>query len=135
VRIHTCVLPQAVLRIEDSDYSEPFSVDIVGSSGRIECTRPDNAGVYNVAVHIQMTNSGLTKLCTFTPYYLVENKARVSIQVADYVPSVAVGLIAATTPASRWVDVPAHSVSGRVYTLVRSYKCAVSWLLAIGPYG
>ena len=30
-----------------------------------------------------MTNSGLTKICTFTPFYMLENKSRATIEVAD----------------------------------------------------
>ena len=30
-----------------------------------------------------MTNSGLTKLCTFTPYYMIDNKSKAPIEVAD----------------------------------------------------
>ena len=39
--------------------------------------------VYHVGVKIQMSKSSLTKIITFTPYYLVLNTADFSISIRD----------------------------------------------------
>jgi len=50
---------KASIRIEDSDWSDRFSLDAAGSAGTVLC-RSDNRS-YQLGVHIQLSNEGLTK--------------------------------------------------------------------------
>ena len=50
---------KASIRIEDSDWSDRFSLDAAGSSGTVLCRADDRT--YQLGVHIQLSNEGLTK--------------------------------------------------------------------------
>ena len=56
-------------------------------SDKVTCKKKgrDNTDkqVYHVGVKIQMSKSSLTKIITFTPYYLILNAADFSISLRD----------------------------------------------------
>ncbi|XP_050687793.1 intermembrane lipid transfer protein Vps13-like isoform X2 [Eriocheir sinensis] len=72
---------KATVKVEDSDWSDKFSLDVVGSSGSVLCKAPNKN--YQVGVDIQLGNSGLTKIVVFTPFYNILNKASYDIEVAE----------------------------------------------------
>ncbi|XP_060560724.1 intermembrane lipid transfer protein Vps13-like isoform X2 [Ruditapes philippinarum] len=55
----------------EGDWSDKFSLDVVGSSGTVQSK--NKTRTWEVGVSIQLTNSGLTKVVTFTPYYMLVN--------------------------------------------------------------
>ncbi|CAH8474501.1 unnamed protein product [Schistosoma turkestanicum] len=70
---------QANLRVCDSNWSDKFSLDTVGSSGRVYCTTKSKMS-YQVGVKINLSSSGLTKIVTFMPYFMIINKADIDIE-------------------------------------------------------
>ncbi|KAK3590891.1 hypothetical protein CHS0354_020869 [Potamilus streckersoni] len=68
---------KASLKIGDADWSDKFSLDTVGSSGTVECK--SKTQTYEVGVSIVLSHSGLTKLVTFTPYYMIINTSEIPI--------------------------------------------------------
>ena len=75
------------LRVEESAWSDPFTLDTIEDADKVTCKRKgrDNSDkqVYHVGVKIQMSKSSLTKIITFTPYYLVLNTADFSISIRE----------------------------------------------------
>lgn len=72
---------KATVKVEDSDWSERFSLDVVGSSGSVTCKAPSRN--YQVGVDIQLGNSGLTKIVVFSPFYKILNKAPFDLEVIE----------------------------------------------------
>ncbi|XP_070537095.1 intermembrane lipid transfer protein VPS13A-like isoform X2 [Ptychodera flava] len=72
---------KASLQVEDSEWSDKFSLDTVGSSGSITCKSKDI--IYEVGVKIHLSNAALTKVVTLTPMYLVVNHADIILSVAE----------------------------------------------------
>lgn len=60
---------------------------------------PNNRGVFQLTVDIKLCQSGLTKVVTFTPFYLVSNLSRGDIQVRE-------------DKHDEWVDIPAEKCVG-----------------------
>ncbi|KAF4519295.1 hypothetical protein B566_EDAN017925 [Ephemera danica] len=97
---------KACVKIEDSDWSNKFSLDVAGSSGSISCKA--NKQQYQIGVSIQLAHSNLTKLVTFTPYYLLVNHAPYDIECQE-----------GDRPADPW-------------TLVESGECSSLWPQGVG---
>ncbi|KAK8381851.1 hypothetical protein O3P69_015099 [Scylla paramamosain] len=72
---------KATVKVEDSDWSDKFSLDVVGSSGSVLCKASNRN--YQVGVDIQLSNSGLTKIVVFSPFYSILNKASYDIEVSE----------------------------------------------------
>ncbi|XP_021375808.1 vacuolar protein sorting-associated protein 13A-like isoform X2 [Mizuhopecten yessoensis] len=72
---------KACLKIGDTEWSDKFSLDVVGSSGTVQCKTKTRT--FEVGVNIVLSQSGLTKLCTFTPYYMLLNTADHSLLIAE----------------------------------------------------
>lgn len=72
---------KACLKIGDTEWSDKFSLDVVGSSGTVQCKTKTRT--FEVGVNIVLSQSGLTKICTFTPYYMLLNTADHSLLVAE----------------------------------------------------
>jgi hypothetical protein len=66
-----------MLKVCESEFSNKFSIDTVGSSGTITCKFKNYT--YEVGVRITLGGSGLTKIVVFTPYYMLVNKAKVTM--------------------------------------------------------
>ncbi|XP_053387649.1 intermembrane lipid transfer protein VPS13A-like isoform X4 [Mercenaria mercenaria] len=62
---------KASLKIGEGDWSDKFSLDVVGSSGTVQSK--NKTRTWEVGVSILLSNSGLTKIVTFTPYYMLVN--------------------------------------------------------------
>ncbi len=87
-------------RVEDSDWSDRFSLDVAGSSGTVSCKSPNDDMTYHLGVNFQLSHEGLTKLAVFTPYFIISNSAHFDIQVREVGPT-----SSGTAADSRWIDV------------------------------
>ncbi|ESO95114.1 hypothetical protein LOTGIDRAFT_160876 [Lottia gigantea] len=67
----------------DTEWSDKFSLDTVGSSGSVQCKNKSTGRLYEVGVNISITSSGLSKIVTFSPFYLLLNTADYVIQCAE----------------------------------------------------
>ncbi|KAK4469058.1 hypothetical protein MN116_006648 [Schistosoma mekongi] len=72
----------ANLRVCESNWSDKFSLDTVGSSGRVHCTTKSKMS-YEIGVKIDLSSSGLTKIVTFMPYFMIINKADIDIDCCE----------------------------------------------------
>ncbi|RCN41930.1 hypothetical protein ANCCAN_12090 [Ancylostoma caninum] len=86
-----------VLVEEAGAWSQEFPLDTVGNPARITCKGKDRD--YELTVNIQLCQSGLTKIVTFCPFYLVSNLGKWDMQVRE-------------EGQSTWVDVPAEKCVG-----------------------
>ncbi|KAA0191890.1 hypothetical protein FBUS_10816 [Fasciolopsis buskii] len=115
VFLFTVIGNQASLRVDDSQWSDRFSLDTVGSSGRVNCRTkermeyevsngnlpspiatchffecrsflqpralanhtPVRCSNLQIGVKIDLSSSGLTKIVTLMPYFMIVNKANV----------------------------------------------------------
>ncbi|CAH8503306.1 unnamed protein product [Schistosoma rodhaini] len=73
---------QANLRVCESNWSDKFSLDTVGSSGRVHCTTKSRMS-FEIGVKIDLSSSGLTKIVTFMPYFVIINKANINIDCCE----------------------------------------------------
>ncbi|XP_072019770.1 intermembrane lipid transfer protein VPS13A-like [Amphiura filiformis] len=78
------------LQVCESEWSEKFSLDTVGSYGFIACKTKDQN--LEVGVHIQLSNFGMTKMVIFTPRYVCVNQTDYDISCSE--------------PMGRWYDIP-----------------------------
>ncbi|XP_032688033.1 vacuolar protein sorting-associated protein 13 isoform X3 [Odontomachus brunneus] len=72
---------KAMIRVEDGDWSDKFSIDVAGSEGVVACKY--NGITYQIGVHNQLTYNSLTKQITFTPYYILINNADFLIECQE----------------------------------------------------
>ncbi|KAK3890033.1 hypothetical protein Pcinc_005997 [Petrolisthes cinctipes] len=72
---------KATVKVEDSEWSSKFSLDVVGNSGSVLCKGHERS--YQVGVDIKLGNSGLTKLVIFSPFYRIMNKAPYALEVVE----------------------------------------------------
>ncbi|KAJ8665252.1 hypothetical protein QAD02_006914 [Eretmocerus hayati] len=72
---------KAMVRVEDGEWSDKFSIDVAGSKGVVSCKY--NGKVYQIGVHNQLTYNSLTKQITFTPYYVLINDADFLIECQE----------------------------------------------------
>lgn len=56
--------------------------NILGNSGRIICKSGDGRE-FEVSVDIQIASSGLTKILTFSPFYIIQNNTKVGIELRE----------------------------------------------------
>ena len=73
---------KARLAIQGCNWSDEFSVDTVGSGGSLE-----SAGVrgriFEIGVRISLSNFALTKIVTFTPLRMINNRSKYTISMAE----------------------------------------------------
>nr|XP_050858456.1 intermembrane lipid transfer protein Vps13 isoform X2 [Vespula vulgaris] len=72
---------KAMVRVEDGEWSEKFSIDVAGSEGVVACKY--NGMIYQIGVHNQLTYNSLTKQITFTPYYVLINNSDFIIECQE----------------------------------------------------
>ncbi|KRX90575.1 Vacuolar protein sorting-associated protein 13A [Trichinella pseudospiralis] len=70
----------ARLKVCDSEWSSAFPLDTVGSAGRITCAH-SKLKSYDVSVTSRLSEFGLTKICSFVPFYMVKNVSMFDIEV------------------------------------------------------
>ncbi|XP_038046817.1 vacuolar protein sorting-associated protein 13C-like isoform X3 [Patiria miniata] len=82
------------MKVGESNWSDKFSLDAVGSTGFISCktdeknTEAEGAGSskpkkYSVRVQIQLSNFGMTKIVVFNPRYLLVNQTEFPVRCAE----------------------------------------------------
>ncbi|KAL1269364.1 hypothetical protein QQF64_031653, partial [Cirrhinus molitorella] len=69
------------LMISESELSDDFSIDTVGSYGDVKCKGKQKD--YMVGVKIDATSFSLTRLVTFLPFYMLVNRTKHIIQVCE----------------------------------------------------
>ncbi|KAL2092597.1 hypothetical protein ACEWY4_012395 [Coilia grayii] len=69
------------LMISDSELSDEFSIDTVGSYGEVKCK--GRLKDYLVGVKIDATSFSLTRVVTFVPFYVLENHTKHLISVCE----------------------------------------------------
>ncbi|XP_066500890.1 vacuolar protein sorting-associated protein 13A isoform X2 [Hoplias malabaricus] len=69
------------LMISDSELSDDFSIDTVGSYGDVKCK--GRAKDYLVGVKIDASSFSLTRLVTFLPFYMLVNRTKYTILVCE----------------------------------------------------
>ncbi|TSO88121.1 Vacuolar protein sorting-associated protein 13A [Bagarius yarrelli] len=69
------------LMISDSELSDDFSIDTVGSYGDVKCK--GRAKDYLVGVKIDTSSFSLTRLVTFLPFYMLVNRTKYVIRVCE----------------------------------------------------
>jgi vacuolar protein sorting-associated protein 13A/C len=73
---------KASVRIEDSNWSEPFTLDTIEDAGRVTCkSKISKSDVFNVGVNINLSKSSLTKIITFTPFFLIHNTTELNLDL------------------------------------------------------
>ncbi|KAI6181597.1 Vacuolar protein sorting-associated protein 13C [Aphelenchoides besseyi] len=86
------------VRVENSALSDEFPIDTAGNAGRVTCKNADGLE-YELSVDVQLCQSGLTKVVTFTSFYILQNSSKFDIQVKEY----------NSNNSTEWLDVPAES--------------------------
>ncbi|KAI6171307.1 Vacuolar protein sorting-associated protein 13C [Aphelenchoides bicaudatus] len=74
---------KAYVRVEDSEKSDEFPLDTVGNAGRITCKTKEGRE-FELTVDVQLCQSRLTKIVTFTAFYLLQNNSKFDIEVREY---------------------------------------------------
>lgn len=69
------------LMVTDSELSDEFSIDTVGTHGAVKCKGLKKE--YQVGVTIQLSSFNITRIVTFTPFYMIENKSKYKISLAE----------------------------------------------------
>uniref|UniRef100_A0A8C6HGY3 Vacuolar protein sorting 13A n=1 Tax=Mus spicilegus TaxID=10103 RepID=A0A8C6HGY3_MUSSI len=69
------------LMVTDSELSDQFSIDTVGSHGAIRCKGLKME--YQVGVTINLSSFNITRIVTFIPFYMIKNKSKYHISVAE----------------------------------------------------
>ncbi|KAL1788927.1 vacuolar protein sorting-associated protein 13A [Sigmodon hispidus] len=69
------------LMVTDSELSDQFSIDTVGSHGAIKCKGMKME--YQVGVTINLSSFNITRIVIFTPFYMIKNKSKYHISVAE----------------------------------------------------
>ncbi|KAG1949192.1 vacuolar protein sorting-associated protein 13A isoform X1 [Pimephales promelas] len=72
------------LMISESELSDDFSIDTVGSYGDVKCKGRQKD--YMVGVKIDASSFSLTRLVTFLPFYMLVNRTKHVIQVCEEGP-------------------------------------------------
>ena len=70
---------KASIRVENSNWSDPFTLDTIEDAGKVSCKAKNE--VFNVGVNINMSKSSLTKIITFTPFYLIYNTTESVLEI------------------------------------------------------
>uniref|UniRef100_A0A914HUN4 Vacuolar protein sorting-associated protein 13 DH-like domain-containing protein n=1 Tax=Globodera rostochiensis TaxID=31243 RepID=A0A914HUN4_GLORO len=86
--------------VNNSEWSADFPLDTAGSSGRVICKSAVEAQrEFEMTVDVRLCQSGLTKVVTISPFFLLQNDSKIDIEVRE--------------PNSlNWIVVPANSVIG-----------------------
>nr|XP_015222054.1 PREDICTED: vacuolar protein sorting-associated protein 13A [Lepisosteus oculatus] len=69
------------LMVSDSELSDEFSLDTVGSYGDVKCKGRNKD--YLVGVKIDASSFSLTRIVTFVPFYMLVNRTKHHIQITE----------------------------------------------------
>ncbi|KAI1289479.1 Vacuolar protein sorting-associated protein 13C [Halotydeus destructor] len=86
------------LAIDDSSWSDSFSIDTVGNQGNAICKAKEQAGCktsYCASIDISLSSFNLTKIVTVRPFYVFVNRTH--------------GVLSISEDEFNWVEVEAHA--------------------------
>ncbi|XP_063769904.1 intermembrane lipid transfer protein VPS13A [Pseudophryne corroboree] len=69
------------LMITDSELSDPFSMDTVGTHGAVKCKSKHLD--YQVGVSIYASSFNVTRIVTFTPFFMITNRSIYKVDVIE----------------------------------------------------
>ncbi|XP_010192798.1 PREDICTED: vacuolar protein sorting-associated protein 13A-like, partial [Mesitornis unicolor] len=69
------------LMVTDSELSDQFSLDTVGSHGSVKCK--SHKKEYQVGVTINNSSFSITRIVTFTPFFMISNRSKYTLEVAE----------------------------------------------------
>ncbi|XP_056379493.1 intermembrane lipid transfer protein VPS13A isoform X1 [Hyla sarda] len=69
------------LMITDSELSDPFSMDTVGTHGSVKCKSKQLE--YQVGVSIYASSFNLTRIVTFTPFFMITNRSIYKVDIIE----------------------------------------------------
>ncbi|NWV17170.1 VP13A protein, partial [Origma solitaria] len=69
------------LRVTDSELSDQFSLDTVGSHGSVKCK--SHKKEYQVGVTINNSSFNITRIVTFTPFFMISNRSKYTLEVSE----------------------------------------------------
>uniref|UniRef100_A0A8V0YK99 Vacuolar protein sorting 13 homolog A n=1 Tax=Gallus gallus TaxID=9031 RepID=A0A8V0YK99_CHICK len=69
------------LMVTDSELSDQFSLDTVGSHGSVKCK--SHKKDYQVGVTINNSSFNITRIVTFTPFFMISNRSKYTLEVAE----------------------------------------------------
>ncbi|KAM3940361.1 intermembrane lipid transfer protein VPS13A [Leptodactylus fuscus] len=69
------------LMITDSELSDPFSLDTVGTHGSVKCKSKHLE--YQVGVSIYASSFNLTRIVTFTPFFMITNRSIYKVDIIE----------------------------------------------------
>ncbi|XP_062455224.1 intermembrane lipid transfer protein VPS13A isoform X2 [Rhea pennata] len=69
------------LMVTDSELSDQFSLDTVGSHGSVKCR--SHKKEYQVGVTINNSSFSITRIVTFTPFYMISNRSKYTLEVSE----------------------------------------------------
>ncbi|VDK42182.1 unnamed protein product [Anisakis simplex] len=73
---------KAKVQIEGALWSDEFPLDAVGNAGRILC-KGDNRD-FEMTLDVYLCQSGLTKVVSFSPFYLINNISQFTIEAKEF---------------------------------------------------
>lgn len=73
---------KAKLRLPGHPWSSKFSLDAVGDSGKVTCKTNDGKK-FEFILQIELSRTGLTKLVTLTPKYVIINNTEISLSFIE----------------------------------------------------
>ena len=76
---------KAKIRLDDCSWSDYFTLDTIGDAGKVTCLKKSaiQAEKHHIGVNINTSKSSLTKIITFTPFYLIQNTTSHKIELRE----------------------------------------------------
>lgn len=74
---------KARLSLTGTTWSDEFPLDAVGSAGRIAC-KDFSGNEHSISISITLCQSGLTKVVTFLPFYLIHNQSKFLLEFREF---------------------------------------------------
>ncbi|CAL1260769.1 unnamed protein product [Larinioides sclopetarius] len=105
---------KASLKIGESEWTDKFSLDAVGSSGTVIAKTKDGR-TYGIGVQIKLSQAGLTKMIIFTPYYLLVNNCDKEIEVMEINSS------------EEWIKIPSNEGLSADSSAETAENCSRFW--------
>ncbi|VDN06934.1 unnamed protein product [Thelazia callipaeda] len=74
---------KARLSIFGDHWTNEFPLDAVGNAGRISC-KSETGTELSISLQISLCQSGLTKVITFLPFYLLHNESHFPLEIREF---------------------------------------------------
>ncbi|KHN78108.1 Vacuolar protein sorting-associated protein 13C [Toxocara canis] len=72
---------KAKVKIEESQWSNEFTLAAVGTTMRIKCKAADRD--YEMSLDVYLSQSGLTKVVCFSPFFLIHNLSPLGVEIGQ----------------------------------------------------